>query len=142
LLRKAKAAGLTVSIGVGGDPRGRWDLQDLYPKVDLLFVGEPAAKALGGSARALGNRVTLVVVQRAGKGGVALTKGREWKAPGLAEGAVFDAAFLDGWLDGHRVGEILAYAVAASSLAAEAGADIGATPTRAEALHHVGREKN
>src|SRR5579864_2979130 len=54
LLRRAKAAGLTVSIGAGGDPRGRWDLKDLAAKVDLLFIGEPAAKALGGSAKALG----------------------------------------------------------------------------------------
>jgi sugar/nucleoside kinase (ribokinase family) len=85
------------------------------------------------------DRVPLLVVRKGEKGAIALTKGGEWKAPGLAAGPVFDAAFLDGWMDGHRVGEILGYAIAASSLSAEQGGEIGATPTRAEALHHVGR---
>jgi sugar/nucleoside kinase (ribokinase family) len=138
LLERAKRAGLTVSLSIGGDPRARWDLRSLFPKLDLLFLGEPDARALGGSARNLAERVMLVVVRRGERGAVALTKGRQWKASGLAAGPVFDAAFLDGWLDGHRVEEILAYAVAASSLAAGGGGEIGGTPTRAQALSHVG----
>jgi len=37
------------------------------------------------------------------------------------------------------VGEVLRYAIAASSLAGDRGGGIEATPTRAEALHQVGR---
>jgi sugar/nucleoside kinase (ribokinase family) len=140
LLQRAKRAGLTVSLSVGGDPRGRWDLGDLLPNLDLLFLGDPEAKSLGGSPRTLAGEVPIVVLRKGERGAVALMKGREWKASGLAAGAVFDAAFLDGWLDGHRVEEVLAYAVAASSLSAEQGGPIGGTPTRAQALHHVGRK--
>jgi len=139
LIQKAVAAGLTVSLGAGADPRGRWDLRALFPKLHVLLAGEAEARALGGSARKLAALGPLVVVCRKGKGPLAFTSGGEWKAPGPASGAVFDAAFIDGWLDGHRVQEILAYAVAASSLAAERGDEIGSTPTRPEVLRCVGR---
>jgi ribokinase len=139
LLRKAKSAGLTVSLSAGSDPRGRWDLRALFPALGVLILGELEAKALGGSARKLAAEVALVVVRRGGKGALALTAAGEWKASGPASGPVFDAAFIDGWLDGHRVPEILAYAVAASSLAAERGDEIGDTPTRSEALRQVAR---
>ncbi|HVR84517.1 MAG TPA: PfkB family carbohydrate kinase [Planctomycetota bacterium] len=139
LFQRAKRAGLTSSLSVGGDPRGRWDLGDLAPNLDLLFLGEPEAKALGRATRTLAGEVPIVAVRRGERGAVAMTRSREWKAAGLAAGPVFDAAFLDGWLDGHRVEQVLAYAVAASSLSAEQAGQIGGTPTRAQALHHLGR---
>jgi sugar/nucleoside kinase (ribokinase family) len=138
LLRKARSRKLTVSLGAGADPRGRWDLGGLFPLVHLLLLGESEARALGGG-RALAGRVALVVVRRGAKGSVAWTQGREWKSRAPAWGPAFDAAFVDGWLEGHRVGEILEYAGAASTLAAERGGGLGDTPTRAEALHQVGR---
>jgi sugar/nucleoside kinase (ribokinase family) len=48
LLKRAQGAGLTVSLSVGGDPRGRWDLGDLVPNLNLLLLGEPQLKARGG----------------------------------------------------------------------------------------------
>ena len=121
LVRKARAAGLTVSISAGNDPRGR-GLADLAP--DVLLTDDPK-----------GPRGTLTVLRRGEKGAQAFTGSGRWKAAGRGAGPVFDAAFIDGWLGGHRVHEILAYAGAAASLAAEEGV----TPTRAEALHYVGR---
>ncbi|HLY07984.1 MAG TPA: carbohydrate kinase family protein [Planctomycetota bacterium] len=138
LLRKARRQGMTVSISVGADPRGRSDLSDLYASVHVLLLGEAEAKALGG-VRKLAARVPLVVVRRGGKGAVAVTAGGEWKAAAPAAGPVFDAAFIDGWLDGHRVQELLTYAGAAEELALDRGGGIGTTPTRAEVLHQVGR---
>ncbi len=132
-LRLARSRKMTVSLSAGVDPRGRADFKGLGALVDLLLVDETAAK----EGRRSG--APLVVVRRGEKGAVAATAGREWKAPGLAAGPAFDAAFVDGWLEGHRVGEVLQYAVAASSVAAERGGGIDATPTRAEALHQVGR---
>jgi sugar/nucleoside kinase (ribokinase family) len=132
-LRIARSRKMTVSLSAGADPRGRADFGELGPLVDLLILDEASAK----EGRRSG--APLVVVRRGEKGAVAATAGREWKASGLATGPAFDAAFVDGWLEGHRVGEVLQYAVATSSLAAERGGGIDATPTRAEALHQVGR---
>jgi sugar/nucleoside kinase (ribokinase family) len=134
VLREARSRRMTISLSAGADPRGRAGLEELGSLVDLLILDDAAAKAGGRRAGA-----PLRVIRRGEKGAVAATAGREWKAPGLAAGPVFDAAFVDGWLEGHRVHEVLRYAVAASSLAAEGGGGIDATPTRAEALHQVGR---
>ena len=128
LLRKAKAARLTVSVSEGSDPAGRGDLSGASKQIDVLFTGAKAK-----------DQAALVVVAKGEKGATASTAGREWKHKGFAGGAVFDAAFIDGWLEGHRVHEVLAYAAAASSLSEETGGGMDATPTRSEALHLVGR---
>jgi sugar/nucleoside kinase (ribokinase family) len=138
VFRKARARGVTISVGVGGDPRGRSDLKALCPWVQVLLLGEAEAGGMAG-ARAIAGEGPLVIVRRGGKGAVGLTGGKEWKVRGRATGPAFDAAFIDGWLDGHRVHEVLAYASSASALDAEGDGRIGSTPTRAEALRAVGR---
>lgn len=140
LLRKARARKMTISLSLGGDPRERWNLEGLYPLLDLLLLQESQVRALGSSIRRLADLVPLVVLRRGRRGSVARTSGREWTSRIPAAGAAFDAAFLDGWLEGHRVGEILAYAGAASVLSAGRDGGIGSTPTRAEALQEVGRQ--
>jgi sugar/nucleoside kinase (ribokinase family) len=141
LLRRVRERKITVSLSLGGDPRERWSLDGLYPLLDLLLLSESQAKALKTPARRLADKVPLVVLRRGDRGSVARTSGREWTSRLPAGGAAFDAAFLDGWLEGHRVGEILTYAGAASTLSFERGGGIDSTPTRAEALHEVGRNK-
>ena len=139
VLKKARAAGLTVSLSGSVDPRGRGDLAGLYPLLHLLLLTEAEIKAMGVTIPKLAEKVPLLVVRRGLRGAVAATQGGVWKTLGPALGPVFDAAFLDAWLDGHRVGESLSYASAASSLAEERGDALGATPTRAEALHQAER---
>jgi len=114
LLKKARSARLTTSLSVGWDPRERWDLKALFPLLNVLLADEAAAKALGGTARKLADQVTLVVVRKGGRGAEAATKGGAWKVSGPTAGPLFDAVFIDHWLDGDRVQDSLAAACEAS----------------------------
>ena len=114
LLKKAKAARLTTSMSVGWDPRERWDLKAVYPLLDVLLADDAAAKALGGSVKKLADQVTLVVVRKGDRGAEAATKGGAWKLSGPTSGPLFDAVFIDHWLDGDRVQDSLAAACEAS----------------------------
>jgi len=152
LLKSAKRAGLTTSMDPGWDPRERWDLASIYPWLDVLLVNESEAKALtklgkpAAAAKKLAQKVVLVVVKTGPKGAVAATRSADWKASSYpietvdttGAGDTFDAAFIDGWLDGHRVHEILAYACAAGSISTEMAGGYDGQPTRTEALHLVG----
>ncbi len=101
-------------MSVGWDPRERWDVKALYPLLDVLLADETAAKSLGGTAKTLADQVTLAVVRKADRGAEAATKGGEWKVSGPTEGPVFDAVFIDHWLDGNRVEDSLLAASKAS----------------------------
>jgi sugar/nucleoside kinase (ribokinase family) len=153
LLRAARRAGMSTSLDPGWDPRERWNLEAIYPLLDLLLVNEVEAKALvriakpAAAARKLAEEVTLVVVKTGAKGAVAATSTTVWKEPPhrvdpidtTGAGDTFDAAFVDGWLDGHRVPEVLSYACAAGALSTEKPGGYDGQPTRAEALRLVGR---
>jgi len=80
----------------------------------VLLADEGAAKALGGTAKKLAEQVTLVVVRKGGRGAEAATKGGAWKVAGPTAGPLFDAVFIDHWLDGDRVQDSLAAACEAS----------------------------
>lgn len=114
LLKKARAARLTTSLSVGWDPRERWDLKALYPLLNVLLADDAAAKALGGTAKKLADQVTLVVVRKGSRGAEAATKGGAWKVSGPTAGPLFDAVFIDHWLDGNRVQDSLEAACEAS----------------------------
>ena len=154
LLKKAKFAGLTTSMDPGWDPRGRWDLEEVYPWLDVLLLNELEAKALTGirkpaaAAKKLAEKVALAVVKTGPKGAVAATRGGEWKAPSYpveivdttGAGDTFDAAFIDGWLQGHRIQEVLAYACACGAISTVKRGGYDGQPTRAEALRFIGGE--
>lgn len=152
LLMKAKRAGLTTSMDPGWDPRERWDLEAIYPWLDVLLVNEVEAKALtkvgrpAEAAKKLAEKVLLAVVKNGARGAFASTKSGHWKAGSYevdsidttGAGDTFDAAFIDGWLQGHRVHEVLAYACAAGAISTEMAGGYDGQPTRADALHLVG----
>jgi sugar/nucleoside kinase (ribokinase family) len=151
MLSSARRAGLTTSMDPGWDPRERWNLEALYPLLDLLLVNEVEAKALStlgkpsSAAKKLAEKVRLVVVKTGPKGALAATETAEWKAASYpvepvdttGAGDTFDAAFLDGWLDGQPVAETLAYACAAGALSTEKPGGYDGQPTRAEARRLV-----
>ena len=155
MLKRAKRAGLTTSMDPGWDPRERWDLDALYPWLDVLLVNEVESKAItrlrrpAEAAKKLAEKVLVAVVKTGPKGALASTKTGFWKAsPYVVEpldttgaGDTFDAAFIDGWLQGHRIEEVLAYACAAGALSTESAGGYDGQPTRSEALHCVGRRK-
>ena len=84
LLLRAKALGLSTSLDPGWDPAGRWgeDLFEALEAVDILFLNEHEAKALGGETSAdtalrdLADRVP-VVLCKLGAGGAMMALGRE-----------------------------------------------------------------
>jgi sugar/nucleoside kinase (ribokinase family) len=155
MLQTARRAGLTTSMDPGWDPRERWDLDTFYPLLDLLLVNEVEAKALtrlgkpAAAAKKLAEKVSLVVVKTGAKGAVAATRTAEWKTSSYpvdpidttGAGDTFDAAFLDGWLNGHLVEEVLPYACAAGALSTGKPGGYVGQPTRAEALRLVRRGK-
>jgi len=61
-LRRARAAGLLVSVDTGWDARGRWleDLGSCLHYVDLLFVNESEARMLTGAAEVAEAASTLI----------------------------------------------------------------------------------
>jgi sugar/nucleoside kinase (ribokinase family) len=152
LLRTAQRAGLTTSLDPGWDPRGRWTLEPLYRRLDVLLVNELEAKELSKlrkpveAARALAKKVPLVVVKTGPKGALGATATAQWSSASFpadpidttGAGDTFDAAFIDGWLDGHRVDELLAYACAAGALSTRKPGGYDGQPTRSEALRLVG----
>lgn len=153
LLRKAKRAGLSTSMDPGWDPRGRWNLESVYPWLDVLLVNEAESKMLTGqrrpaaAAQQLAKKVMIAVVKTGPKGAVASTRGGQWSARSYpvdpvdttGAGDSFDAGFIDGWLQGHRLGEVLAYACACGALSTERSGGIDGQPTRSQALRRVGR---
>lgn len=152
MLKAAQRAGLTTSLDPGWDPRERWGLDALYPLLDVILVNEIEAKALTKlrkpveAARALAKKVPLAVVKTGPKGAAAATGTAHWSSASFpvdpvdttGAGDTFDAAFIDGWLDGHRVEELLAYACAAGALSTVKPGGYEGQPTRHEALQLVG----
>jgi sugar/nucleoside kinase (ribokinase family) len=152
LLRKAKKAGLTTSMDPGWDPRERWNLEEIYPWLDVLLVNEVEAKALTGIARPasaakkLSERVLLAVVKAGEKGAFAATKSGDWSSSSYpvdpvdttGAGDTFDAGFIDAWLQGRPVHEVLAFACACGALSTEKPGGYDGQPTRAEAHRLVG----
>ena len=153
LLKRARKAGLTTSMDPGWDPRERWSLEAYYPWLDVFLVNRAEARALTGqrkpaaAVRTLAERVALAVVKDGPRGAVAATRGAQWSSESFpvepvdttGAGDSFDAAFIDGWLEGHRTDEVLAYACAAGAISTEQAGGYEGQPTRREALGRVGK---
>lgn len=140
-LRRARAAGVTVSLDTNWDPAERWDgVREILPLCDLFLPNEEELRAISGQAdaaegaRALSRLGPVVAVKR-GAAGALVARGGEVVAEAPAEplrGAVvdavgagdsFDAGFLWGWLDGRPLDLCLrrAQACAAATLLAAGG---------------------
>jgi sugar/nucleoside kinase (ribokinase family) len=117
----------------------------------MLLVNEVEAKALTGigrpasAAKKLAERCCSRSSRRGRRArsprrraatGSAVVSGRAVDTTGA--GDTFDAAFIDGWLQGHRVDEVLAFACACGALSTEKPGGYDGQPTRAEALRLVG----
>jgi sugar/nucleoside kinase (ribokinase family) len=148
LLNELRAAGLTTSLDTNDDPRGQWQgLDDLLPHLDVFLPNRAEVLAIGRdsdphrAAATLASRGPLVVVKDGADGAFATTSdgdvvavGGEPREPVDTTGAgdSFDAAFLDGWLDGLALSQCLHRAALAGSLAVGALGGTGGQPTRDE----------
>jgi sugar/nucleoside kinase (ribokinase family) len=153
LLRRAKREGLTTSIDPGWDPRGRWDLERVYPWVDVMFVNEAEGRELSGrrkpgeAASRLGERVAVAVVKTGPKGAIAGSKDGVLRMPAYGvepvdttgAGDTFDAGFLWAWLRGKPIREALALGCACGALSTRKPGGYDGQPTRQEAYRLMGR---
>jgi sugar/nucleoside kinase (ribokinase family) len=153
ILKRAKREGLTTSIDPGWDPRERWDLQAIYPFVDVILVNESEGRALSGRRRPgeaaawLGERVPLAVVKTGPKGAVAWSKGGLVRTPAhevetvdtTGAGDTFDAGFLWAWSGGKPVSEALALGCACGALSTRKPGGYDGQPTLGEAYRLLKR---
>ena len=132
LLRSARERGLTTSLDTNGDPSEQWlGLDGLLPHLDVLLPNRDEAVALARepdprrAASALASRGPLTVVKDGGAGAFAVSAdGDVVEVPAspvdpidtTGAGDTFDAAFLDGWLDGLPLASVLRRSVAAGTL--------------------------
>ena len=147
VLRRARAAGLTVSLDPGWDPREVFvDLVPVLDAVDVFLPNEEEALRISGAPdvdgalAALAARVPLVVVKRGPRGAVAAEDGRTLAvaaspvevvdATGAGDG--FNAGFLWARLAGRPVEECLRAGAFAGAAATRAPGGTTAFPTAAE----------
>ena len=160
LLAEVRAQGITVSLDTNDDPARRWEgVAELLPRVDVLLPNRSEALALAeavtgapvadvpAAARALAAYGPLVVVKDGEAGALAVAgDATVITAEGVpcepvdttGAGDTFDAAFLDGWLDGVALRTCLARAVRAGAAAVQAVGGTAGQPT-ARDLHTVER---
>ncbi|MBI3084873.1 MAG: carbohydrate kinase family protein [candidate division NC10 bacterium] len=148
LFRAAKEGGLTTSLDPGWDPAERWDagIAGLYPWLDVLFVNQVEASALGGKAEwregaaTLGGQVSTVVVKQGRDGAGAMYFGTWHEHPGFPVEAVdptgagdaFNAGFLFGRLSGLQPRLCLRWGNACGALTSGHRGGSGAFSNRAD----------
>lgn len=132
-VRRARAAGLCVSIDTGWDALGRWmeDLGPCLPHTDLLFVNEDEGRRLSGepdaprAARRLrGAGPAVVVVKLGGAGCLVSGPGIEFHAPAFevpvvdttGAGDCFAGGFLAALVRGNSYQEAARFANAVAAL--------------------------
>ncbi len=146
--RRARRAGLRISLDPNYDPSGQWDIHDeLLAAVDLLLVNAVEAGALTGGAKTgkaaqiLGERCDTVVVKD-GQCGALLAHGGELTRITAPEVTAIDstgagdslaAGVIYGLGAGWTITEAVALGVACGSASVRALGGIAAQPTLAEA---------
>jgi sugar/nucleoside kinase (ribokinase family) len=149
LLRRAKALGLSTSLDPGWDPAERWgeDLFEALEAVDILFLNEHEAKALGRGLSAdtalvgLADRVP-VVLCKLGAGGALMAVGRELVRVSAHKvtvldttgaGDSFDAGFIYGHVvEGRSQVDALRFANACGGIAVTRVGGASSVPSAAE----------
>jgi len=124
LLRRLKAAGLTISLDTNDDPADQWQsgIDRVLPLVDVLLPNEREAIKITGASNleqalgALSKLVPLVVVKLGSKGAMAIRGKERVTSPAVpvqcvdpvGAGDSFDAGFLRAYVQGRELKECLA----------------------------------
>ncbi|HVO44438.1 MAG TPA: sugar kinase [Aggregatilineales bacterium] len=150
LFRKARAAGLTVSLDTNYDPSGKWNshVSKALEAADIFLPNETEACAITGSSdpmaalNILAEHVPIVAV-KLGPRGAAARWGREVveSAPPsipvvdtTGAGDSFDAGFIYGYLKGWDLPAMLRFACICGALSTRAAGGTAAQATLSEAL--------
>ena len=149
-LRRAREAGLTISIDTGWDARGRWmeDMEGCLPYTDLLFMNQDdsgaCCRAAGDPGRAAERMresgASDVVIKLGAEGCAVFTADGETRVPGFVVEAVdttgagdcFAGGFLAALSEGRSYAEAARFANAVGALCVEKLGAINGIRTRAE----------
>jgi sugar/nucleoside kinase (ribokinase family)/fructoselysine-6-P-deglycase FrlB-like protein len=146
VLDAVRERGATTSLDPNWDPRGRWDLRDLLPRLDLVLPNAAEARRLTGvddverAASLLAAEGPAVVVKLGESGALAHDGERAVRAPAPAvdvvnttgAGDTFDAGYLVAALAGADQGRRLEMAVAAGALSLRGYGGTAGQPDLAE----------
>jgi len=151
IMRRARAAGMTVSLDTNWDPEERWDVGELLDATDVAMPNANEVRAitrqddLDDAVAALAERVPLVVVKCGAEGALAARGAERVRVPAYrvtvvdttGAGDTFDGGFLAGWLRGEPLRRCLELgnACAAGTLTAAGG--LNGQPTWDEAMRVV-----
>jgi ribokinase len=150
VLAQARAGGISTSVDTNGDPADAWlGVRELLPLVDVLLPNRAEVAALGrdpdprSAAASLARQGPLVVVKNGPAGAFAVgPSGAVLECPGrpsteldtTGAGDSFDAAFLDGWLDGEALDECLRRGVIAGAMCVTGIGGTANQPDRADLM--------
>jgi sugar/nucleoside kinase (ribokinase family) len=125
LLKKLKAAGLTISLDTNDDPEDLWEggLREVLSQVDIFLPNAREARRiagtddLGAAVDRLSAMVPLVVIKLGPEGAMARQGSKSFLSPGakaecvdpVGAGDSFDAGFLHQYLRGADIPSCLAY---------------------------------
>jgi len=151
IFRKAKKAGLTISLDTNDDPEDRWDKQirDLFPYLDVLLLNErevckiAQTENFDGAVEQVAKQVSLLVVKRGSQGALARSGGEvRSAAPPAVEvvdsvgaGDSFDAGFVHEFIRGRKIDDCLKFGNLAAALSVT-------RPGGTEAFRDAGHRKD
>jgi sugar/nucleoside kinase (ribokinase family) len=130
MMRRAKRAGMTVSLDTNWDPAERWQLKGFIEHLDILLPNENELAAIAGereleaAARAMLRRVPILAVKRGAQGAFGAQGESRIDVPAFAidvqdttgAGDTFDAGFLAAWLAGGSLHQALLLGSACAAL--------------------------
>lgn len=148
MMRRAKNAGMTVSLDTNWDPTQKWQLEGLFDHLDVFLPNEQEVQAitgqenLEGAVAEMAGRVPLLVVKRGVEGALALHKGRRIDVPAFPVKAIdttgagdsFDGGFIGAWLRGRPLECCLEFGAACGAMTTTALGGFNGQPAWEEAL--------
>jgi sugar/nucleoside kinase (ribokinase family) len=150
LFRRARAAGMTISLDTNYDPAEKWTsgMDEVLGLVDVFLPNETEVCRISGKPAlpdaidALAQRVPLVAVKLGEQGALARRGVQTVRVPSypaqvvdtVGAGDSFDAGFLYGWLHAWELERCLRLGAACGALSTRAAGGTAAQPTLPEAL--------
>lgn len=151
MMRRAKRAGMTVSLDPNWDPKERWNLRGFFEHLDIFMPNERELCAitrqstLEAAAAQMAAQVPILAIKRGEKGALGVQGSQRVEVPALnipvrdttGAGDTFDAGFLAAWLAGGTLEQALVMGVACASLTITQPGGFNGQPTWEEALAFV-----
>lgn len=148
MMRRAKRAGMTVSLDTNWDPTERWRLAGFFEHLDILLPNEKELLAitkqsdLEAALAAMLARVPIVAVKQGARGALGAQGAQRIQVPAFAveaqdttgAGDTFDAGFLAAWLAGGTLEQALVLGSACAALTTTQVGGFNGQPTWEEAL--------